>query len=124
LVTVQPDTRDRSRYRRVLAPILVRPVGLLERHAPREVDDRQAGALRTYSDDRQKPGRRLELEILLPAGDSVTFLAEVAWVEGLPEGAPARFDVGLRYVRVSREDLDRIAQVLEAPEGKTDSPTT
>lgn len=121
----EPDGQDRSRYRRVRANILVRPAGLFDQRAPREVGERQAGGLRAYSDDPQKPGRRLELEILLPDQDSVTLLAEVAWVESLPPpDAPARFDVGLRYVRISREDLQRLGQVLEAPDTGSDVSAT
>ncbi len=103
---------DRSRCRRVQAPIYVRPVGPLAYGLPRNVDDTKVGGLRAYSDDRHKPGTRLELEIFFPDRNSAAFIAEVAWIEELPGGSPARFDVGLRYVAVSPEDLDRIAQVL------------
>ena len=63
-------------------------------------------------DEKQKPGSRLELELFLSGDVSVTVLAEVVWVETLPEGAPARFDVGLRFVDVRPEDLERIAALL------------
>jgi len=36
------------------------------------------------------------------------------WVDALPEGSPARFDVGLRFVDGSAADLDRIRRVLDA----------
>ncbi len=111
-VTVDPGHLDRSRYRRVRAPMLIRPVGPLAYRLPRNVDEGRVGGLRAHSDDEQKPGRRLELEILLPGRGSVTILAEVAWVEDLPGGSPARFDVGLRFVSAGPEDLDRVAQVL------------
>ncbi len=106
---------DRSRYRRVEAPIYVRPVRPRAYRLARNVDDSTVGGLRAYSDDKRKPGTRLEVEIFFPDRSSAIFLVEVSWVEALPDGSPARFDVGLRYVRVSPEDLDRIAQVLGGP---------
>ncbi len=109
---MRPTDLDRRRYRRVQAPILVRPVGPLAYRLPRNVDDSKVGGLRAYSDDRHEPGERLELEAFFSDGGSATLIAEVAWVEELPDGAPARFDVGLRYVEVSPEDLGRIARVL------------
>jgi len=103
---------NRRQFPRVQAPVLHRPVtwfaiGMLRRAA----DDRLGGFC-AYSDERQKEGRLLEVEVFLPKGDSVTVVAEVAWIEPLPAGAPARFDVGLQYVKVSAEDLERLAPVL------------
>lgn len=109
-----PHSRDqeRRRYRRLQAPILIRPVGPLARQVKPKPSDVSLGGLRAYSDEEQKPGTRLELELLLPEGVSATVLAEVVWVAPLPAEAPARFDVGLRFVDVPPEDLERIARVL------------
>jgi hypothetical protein len=103
---------ERRRYRRVQAPIFVRPVSALAYRAPRKVNDISLGGLRAFSDDKHKPGTRLELELFFSDGASATVLAEVVWVEPLPEGSPARFDVGLRYVDARSEDLERIAKLL------------
>ena len=106
------DGPERRRYRRVQAPVLIRPVSPLARHVKPNVSDLSLGGLRAYSDEEQKPGARLELELLLPDGASATVLAEVVWVTALAAGAPARYDVGLRFVDVRPEDLGRIARVL------------
>lgn len=106
------DPHERRRYRRLHAPILIRPVSALASRARHEVNDISLGGLRAYSDDKQKPGARFEMELFLPDQSSVTVLAEVVWVETLPEGAPARFDVGLRFVDANPEDLDRVARIL------------
>jgi PilZ domain-containing protein len=103
---------DRRRYRRVRAPILVRPPGALARAVPQRVNDISLGGLRAYSDDEHAPGTRLELELFFPDGGSATVLAEVVWVEKIPFGAPARFDLGLRFVVARPEDLGRISRVL------------
>jgi len=106
-------TVDRRRFHRVRAPILVRPAGPLTRVAPRQVGDISMGGLRALTDEKVAVGTRLELELLLPAGSSVTCLAEIVWIEPLAKGAPARFEMGLRFVQVEPEELNRIASVLE-----------
>ncbi len=113
-MTVPPT--DRRRFRRARAAILVRPAGPLARVAPRRVEDVSTGGLRAYSDDEHPVGRRLELELFFPDGGSATCLAEVVWVEPLAADAPARFDMGLRFVEVHPDDLDRIAALSEAGE--------
>jgi len=107
-----PISPDRRRYRRARAPILVRPVGPLAGRDARLVNDISLGGLRAYTDDHHREGERLELELLLPDGGSATCLAEVVWIDCLPDGGPARFDVGLRFVDAADEDLERIGKVL------------
>lgn len=107
-----PTGPERRRYRRLQVPILVRPVGALAHRVKQKVNDVSLGGLRAYSDDEHKPGARHELELLFPDGTSATVLAEVVWVTPLAEGAPARFDVGLRFVDARPDDLRRIAQLL------------
>ncbi len=103
---------ERRRYRRLRVPVLIRPVSPLARRVKPMVSDVSVSGLRAYSDEEQRPGTRLELELLLQDGASATVLAEVVWVLPLAEGAPARFDVGLRFVDVLPEDLERIARLL------------
>lgn len=107
-----PSGHERRRYRRLQAPILIRPVSALASRVRQRVNDISLGGLRAYSDENQKPGARLELELFLSDETSVTVLAEVVWVAPLPEGAPARFDVGLRFIDARPEDLQRIARML------------
>jgi hypothetical protein len=104
---------DRRRYRRARAAILVRPLGPLARVAPREVGDISVGGLRAYSDDRQRVGARLEIELVFPDGGSASCMAEVVWVEKLPVDAPALYEMGLRFVEVDPDDVERISGVLE-----------
>jgi c-di-GMP-binding flagellar brake protein YcgR len=107
-----PPGHERRRYRRLKAPILIRPVSALASRVRQQVNDISLGGLRAYSDENQRPGARLELELLLPDDTSATVLAEVVWVTSLPEGAPARFDVGLRFVDARPDDLERIVRML------------
>ncbi len=106
-------TVDRRQYRRARASILVRPAGPLARVAPRLVADISLGGLRAYSDDFQRLGARLELELIFPDKTSATCLMEVVWLEKLAPRAPARYEMGLRFVEVEPEDLEKIGQILE-----------
>ncbi len=112
---VKPED-DRRRFRRVGVPILVHPVSPLARLVEYHVRDLGLGGLRCYSDEEHPPGKRLEIEIAFPEGGSAVALVEVVWDEALPEGSPARHDIGLRFVDASTEDMERIAALLTARE--------
>ncbi len=103
---------DRRMYHRARASILFRPAGPLARVAPRLVKDISLGGLRALSDDPQKLGVRLELELIFPEGEPATCLTEVVWCEELAPGAPAKYEMGLRFVQVEPEELERISSVL------------
>jgi hypothetical protein len=113
-VTAPNHQDERRTFKRVLAQVMVRPVSLLARAVPRHVSDVSPGGLRCFSDDEHRPGERLELELLFPGGPSAIVLAEVVWTERLPEGAPARFDVGMSYVDCGPESLVLIRQAMQA----------
>jgi len=110
--STEVSVADRRAYRRVQAPISMRPVGFLGQLLARAVTDVSRGGLRAYSDEPQHVGERCELELFLPEGAPIVVVAEVVWVETLPEGGPARFDVGMRYVEVRAQDLARIAAFI------------
>jgi len=102
---------DRRQYPRVNAPVFCRPVGkpLFGR---RRAADVSLGGMRLYADEAPSTGDRLELELFLPDQSELTCRVEVVWVEGLPEGAPARFDVGVKFVEISAADARRLDTVL------------
>jgi hypothetical protein len=108
------SSHERRRFRRIQAPIQVRPAGRVgaAKLLP-SVGDIGAGGLRAYSDDEQPVGTRIEIDLLFPQGEPARVLAEVAWVQPLPAGSAARFDVGLRFIRIRSEDLARIAAAEE-----------
>jgi hypothetical protein len=108
----ESGAEERRRYRRVQAPILVRPVGLLSRRAAREVGDISLGGIRTLSDELLPRGRRLEIELLFRDGGDAALLVEVAWCSPLPPGGAAQFEVGLRILDGHEASLARLAAVL------------
>ena len=92
-----------------------RPVGrpLFSR---RRVNDVSLGGMRIFADEPPAAGDRLELELFLPDESEVTCRVEVVWVEPLASGAPARYDVGVKFVGIAQDDLRRLTVVLEREE--------
>jgi len=105
---------ERRKYPRVQAPVLFRPVGRGLFRARESTVDLSLGGARVYSDDLVEQGRQLEIELFLRDGTSIACAAIVVWVERLPAGAPAVYDVGLRFVGLDGADRERLAAVLEA----------
>jgi hypothetical protein len=109
---MRPLPLDPQRYRRVHTLVVQRPVTLFALGLGRRPGEQDLGGLRAWSDDRQKVGRLLELEVFLPGDERATLVAEVVRVDAMPEGSPARFDVWMRYVNANPRDVERLAPVL------------
>lgn len=90
-------TDDRRRFPRLNVPVFYRPARLL---GPRQLaQDVSRGGIRVYTDDALELGTRLELELFLPEGDSLTVDVRVAWIRELV-GQDARFEAGLEFLAV------------------------
>lgn len=95
-----------------------RAAGLhLKQAPPQEPIDISLGGMRIYASEEVRRGARLDLELFLADNSSVTCTVEVVWVETLPPRAPARYDVGLRFLSISELDRRRLAAVLDEAEG-------
>lgn len=109
---------ERRRYRRILAPILMRPAGPLAAwNARSKVADISAGGLRAYADEAPAIGASLSLDLLFREGEPARVLAQVVWVQELPAGSPARFDVGLRFLEIDPGVVARIEAAEESDPG-------
>jgi PilZ domain-containing protein len=82
----------------------------------REPVDVSLGGLRIFSDEDRKVGELLKMEFFLPDVAPVTYTAEVVWVEKLEEGAPARLDVGLKFIQLDPDALKLLLRVVGPPE--------
>jgi hypothetical protein len=107
-------TTERRKFKRLHAPVFCRPLGaaLVASEGEREVQDISMGGVRVFTDDAHKLGEHLELELFLPEGEGVTLDTQVMWVDALPPGSPAKFEVGLRFVELSDVDAKRLEAVL------------
>ncbi len=104
---------DRRRFPRLKAPVFCRPAGL-RFHSAGETLDIGLGGARIFADEQVSVGAHFELELVLPDSSTIVCNAVVAWIEPLPAGSPARFDLGLRFTDVSEVDQERLASVLDA----------
>ncbi len=103
---------DRRRFPRVQADVICRTAGTNLFHHRRNTQDISLGGMRVLSDDSYTVGTRLDLDVLLPSGGSVRCWAEVVWLLELEAGAPAKFDVGLKFTDMVPSDIQRLAAVL------------
>ena len=104
---------NRRRFRRVKAPVFCRPLGKPLFSRGKEAIDISEGGLRIYADDESAPGDRFKLELFLPDESTVTCRVEVVWIDALPEGSPARFDMGLKFLDPDDPELAKLSAVLE-----------
>lgn len=105
---------DRRRYPRVHAEVLYRPAGLSLVHHRRNTQDISLGGMRVFSDEGLGIGSRLDLEIQVSDGPPVRCWAEVVWLVPLNDGSPATFDVGLKFIDMAPQDIQRLAAVLSS----------
>ena len=98
------------------AAVYCRPAGVEFLARQREPVDISLGGVRIFSDDELKVGKLLKMEFFLADVPPVTYTAEVVWIERLPAGAPARFDVGLKFIQLEPDALQLLTKVLGPPE--------
>ena len=100
---------DRRKYRRIRAPLHYRPID-----SPLVGDalDISLGGVRIYSHKRLALGANINLEIFRPDGPPAAYRAQVMWIKALEEDAPARFDVGLRFIEIEPDSLRFLMHVV------------
>ncbi len=69
--------------------------------------------VRIYSNKPFKKGQALEIELLLPSGDSLKAIVKVVWINGLPSGSEALYDVGLEFLNIADDVIPKLQSVLE-----------
>jgi hypothetical protein len=107
-----PDRLEPKRYPLLQAPVYFSRVGFgWWRRKRRRIAPALAG-VRVLTDVPVERGDPLRVEIFLADGSSVACRMEVAWVESLPDGGPARYEVGLDFTALLPGDRDRLSPAL------------
>jgi c-di-GMP-binding flagellar brake protein YcgR len=106
------SSANRRRYPRVAAPVFYRPAGPEFLHHRRATQDVGLGGMRVYSDEHISVGTRLEIELLLDENTSARCWVRSVWIESLPRGSGAAYDVGLEFIDIAEEDRKLLAAVL------------
>jgi hypothetical protein len=91
---------ERRRFPRLNVPVYYRPARLLSPRKPAQ--DVSRGGIRVYTDDPLELGTRLEIELFLPDGESLTVDVRVAWVRELRQ-QDAQYEAGLEFL--SRDEI-------------------
>jgi hypothetical protein len=86
---------DRRRFPRLNVPVYYRPARLLSPRKPAQ--DVSRGGIRVYTDDSLTLGTRLEIELFLLDGESLTVDVRVAWIRQLHQ-QDAQFEAGLEFL--------------------------
>ncbi len=102
---------QRRQYPRFSAPLVYRSA--LADSQPQPVINVSLGGLRIYHNELLTVGQRSDVELLFQQELLLTGSIRVVWQRPLPEGAAAKFEVGLRFVNVSDEQLNTLAEVLK-----------
>ena len=103
-----------NKYPRLQAPVYFTRAGSRWPWRKRQPTGRLPGGVSVFTDDEPlERGVSLRLEIFLRDGTNVVCRAQVAWVEMLPDGAPARYEVGLDFTALRPNDRERLFTALE-----------
>lgn len=116
-MTLRDDSGfDKRRFRRMRVPVLYSPPRMFGPPRVfgqrRQISDISLGGLRIYSDEPLKEGKGLDVELFLPMGQSVKAIARVVWIEELPGGSDARYDVGLEFIHLPPVATNEIKSML------------
>jgi hypothetical protein len=103
--------QERRRLPRVMAPVYYRSPRIFT--PKRKVSDISLSGVRIYSDKYLPEGKRLEIEFFLPSGYTVEAIAKVVWVNELPPGSEALYDVGLEFIRLPEMAVEELKSVLD-----------
>lgn len=95
-------TDDRRRFPRLNVPVYYRPARLFGPRKPAQ--DVSRGGIRVYTDDALELGTRLEIELFLPEGESLTVDVRVAWMRELKD-QDTRFEAGLEFLAMDEARL-------------------
>ena len=102
---------ERRQFRRLHVPVFCRAAGM-EVMTRRHPIDLSLGGVRIYSDQRFAKGELLTLELMTVDSPVSTLTAEVVWIDELPAGSPALFDVGLRFRSVDPTQFQALEHIL------------
>jgi c-di-GMP-binding flagellar brake protein YcgR len=92
---------ERRRFPRLKVPVYYRSARLFGPRKP--AHDVSLGGIRIFTDDALTVGKRLEIELFLPDGGSLTIDVRVAWVRSLTHDDFAQYEAGLEFLAMDPE---------------------
>ncbi len=107
---------DRRRFPRVKAPVYYRPANAFETNS--QASNISLAGVRIYSNKPFKKSQTMEIELLLPNGNSLKAIVKVVWISALPLGSEALYDVGLEFLNIADDVIPKLQSVLEESSSK------
>jgi len=111
VTTLKKSKFDRRRFARVKAPVYYRPASVFGMSS--QASNISLAGVRIYSNKPLKKGQALEIELLLPNGNSLKAIVRVVWISALPLGSEALYDVGLEFLNIADDVIPKLQSVLE-----------
>lgn len=111
MTTSKKSKFDRRRFPRVKAPVYYRPASVFGMSS--QASNISLAGVRIYSNKPFKKGQSLEIELLLPNGNSLKAIVSVVWISALPPGSEALYDVGLEFLNIADDVIPKLQSVLE-----------
>lgn len=109
--TAKNSKFDRRRFPRVKAPVYYRPASVFGIKG--QAANISLAGVRIYSNKPLKKGQALEIELLLPSGNSLKAIVRVVWIRAMPPGSEALYDVGLEFLNIADDVIPKLQFVLE-----------
>ena len=102
---------NRRQFTRVKAPVYFSSKNV---YAPKkQVFDIGLGGVKVQSDHPVHVGERLNIELHLPDESSLNCYAKVMWLESTRQDNSPSFNMGLQFIEVTHQDLQRLASIIE-----------
>ena len=71
------------------------------------------GGMRVYGNKAPRVGKEMDIKLFLPNEKIIDVRVRIAWVNALPPGSEAPYDIGYEFVDLSPEMLKEIKAMLE-----------
>ena len=109
-MTDYTSEKNRRQFKRVKADILCRAAPFSLSRKP--IQDIGIGGLRVFSDEKQKIGKKLEIELFPPGQKSFSCTVQVIWLNELSDNTAARYEIGLQFLKVCQKDLGLLKTII------------
>ena len=103
--------KNRRQFKRVKADILCRSAPFSLSRKP--IQDIGIGGLRVFSDEKQKIGKNLEIELFPPNTKSFSCTVKVIWMNELGHKGAANYEIGLQFIKIDPADLNVLKTIVE-----------
>jgi len=79
----------------------------------RQILDIGLGGMRVYGNKPLRLGKEMDIKLFLPNGKIIDVRVRIAWVNALPPGSEAPYDIGYEFIELSPETHQEIKSMLE-----------